>query len=446
MEDFRIINTRFKTILNLAIPIVVALLSSNIMMLVDLAMVSSLGNNAIAAIGISIFLSSTILSFVIGFSPVVQGMVARRRGENSTEAKCIPLNNGLFLVLLMGIPISTVCFIFSPFLLSIVSSDVDVLSDATPYIRSLFVVAICGGMNSVFGSFWNGIARAKIFMFVILVINCVNIFLNYVLIQGNLGAPALGTLGAGIASVISTALGTIIYFVITFRLYKQDGFLAIKPEKALLNRIFRYGLPGSIIGASLSLGYIVFYWMVGHVGTSELAATNIIIRIGLFAGIFPQALGIASTTLISNTLGKGDPAGASRWGWDTAKVAIIWHIIFVGLPLFVFAEEILSLFLTDSETLRIAIKPLQLFAISGTYATLVFIFANTLTSLGDGKRVLIVTFTTQWLIGLPIIWLIGPYLNYGILEIWYVRIAYGVIATALIVSFWNDGRWKEIKL
>jgi Na+-driven multidrug efflux pump len=78
--------------------------------------------------------------------------------------------------------------------------------------------------------------------------------------------------------------------------------------------------------------------------------------------------------------------------------------------------------------------------------SLIYIFAYTLYSVGDGKRVVMVSFSTQWLFFLPAAWIVGPYLKYGLLQIWLVQMVYGVLATSLITAIWAGGRWKKIKI
>lgn len=436
---------RVGAMLRIALPIAVALFSQYIMYLIDIAMVKTIGDNAVAAIGLAGFSHTFILAFVLGLAPAVQGLVARRRGEGSTEPKCLPLNGGLLLILGIGVPLSIICYYLSPIFLAAISSDPDVTREGVPYLRILFTAIVASGMVSVFQGYWTGLDRAKVCMLIVLFMNCLNVFLNYVFIFGNLGAPALGTTGAGVASASSVCVGTVVYFILTFFNYRSEGFLSARPDVSLLSRILKVGLPENIRAAFFSLGFLVFYWIVGQVGTPELAAANVLVRITLLLAIFAQALGMASATLVSETLGKGDPSGAAQWGWDTGKVGVMW-ITLLGLPCFLFPEWFLSIFLSDPDTIAIAIIPMQLTGALTGIISLIYVFAYTLVSLGDGKRVLLVSFSTQWIFFLPAVWLIGPYLNYGLLEISLVQVAYGLMATGLIVAIWSDGRWKEIKL
>jgi MATE family multidrug resistance protein len=194
-----------------------------------------------------------------------------------------------------------------------------------------------------------------------------------------------------------------------------------------------------------SAGYIVFYWMIGQVGTAELAATNVQVRISLVLSILSMSLGSASATLVAKTAGEGNPAGAAQWGWDSGKLGVI-GITLLGLPLVLFPRFFLSIFLSDPRAISIAVIPWQLLTALAGLGSLIYIFAYTLVSVGDGNRVVMISFGTQWLFFLPAVWIVGPYLHYGLLQISFVQVAYGCISTVLITAIWADGRWKKIKI
>lgn len=283
------------------------------------------------------------------------------------------------------------------------------------------------------------------FMIIVLFMNCLNFAGNWVLISGRYGVPAMGATGAAMSTVISLYVGVLINFVLIYSRYRSEGFLSAKPPRALLVRIFRLGLPATMQEFFFSAGYIVFFWMIGQIGTAELAAANVLIRITMVLVLLAMSLGTASATLVSKTVGAGDPAGAAEWGWDAGKLGVI-GITLLGLPLFFFPKRCLSVFLSHPHTIQLAIIPLRMVAATTGLGSLIYIFAYTLYSVGDGNRVIRVSFATQWLIFLPAVWFVGPYLHYGLLQIWLVQMVYGTIATAWIVAIWADGRWKKIKI
>src|SRR5262249_45939473 len=143
-----------------------------------------------------------------------------------------------------------------------------------------------------------------------------------------------------------------------------------------------------------SAGFVVFFWLVGQMGTAELAAANVLTRFSTVLILLAMSLGMASATLISKTVGEGDAAGAARWGWDSANLGVS-AITLLGLPLFLFPRAFLSVFLTDPNTISIAVIPLQIAAVGTGAVSLIYIFAFPLYSMGDGNRVMLVSLSTQ---------------------------------------------------
>jgi MATE family multidrug resistance protein len=435
---------RVKTISKLALPFTVALSSTLVLALIDLGMVGTLGNTAVAAVGVSTFCYTLVVAFVVGIAPAVQGIVARRRGEGFSGPKCLPLNAGLLMALIVGTPLAILCSLFSPFLISLISSDAGVIAAAVPYLSTLYFGILAAGINSAFRGYWAGMEKPRMYMSIVLLMSAMNILLNYVFIFGHFGAPALGVRGAAIGTVSALYIGVATNCTIAYLMLRREGFLSAKPDTTLVKRVVKLGLPATMQEFLFSAGYITFFWMVGRVGTAELAAANVLVRVTLVLVILATALGMASATLVSRTVGEGNLAGAAQWGWDAGKMGII-SITLLGLPLLVFPERFLSLFLTDPATVAIAILPLRLVAATAGIGSLVYIFGYTLYSVGDGNRVVMVSFGTQWIFFLPVVWFVGPHLHAGLLQIWMVQMVYGLLATALITAIWVDGRWKRVK-
>ncbi|HEX8619606.1 MAG TPA: MATE family efflux transporter, partial [Thermoanaerobaculia bacterium] len=220
---------RTKTITALAFPAGIALSSTLAMSLIDLAMVRSLGVHVIAAVGLSVFANTLILAFVGGIAPAVQGMVARRRGQGSTEPRCLPLNAGLLAALAVGVPLTILCYFASPFFFSLISSDPDVARTGVPFLRALYTGIIAVGMTSAFKGHWYALERPNVYMVIVLFMNCLNFCGNYVMISGRFGVPALGATGAALSTVGSLYVGVLINFVLMNHLFKKDGFLRVKP-------------------------------------------------------------------------------------------------------------------------------------------------------------------------------------------------------------------------
>jgi len=436
---------RVKIISKLAFPISIGIGSTLTMALIDLAMVGKLGNRATAALGLSVFSYSLILASVVGIAPAVQGIVARRRGERSTEPGCLPLNGGLLTAVTVGIPLTIICYLLTPSLFSLISSDPEVTRIGVPFLRTLYLGITAVAMNNAFRGYWAGVEQPKTYMVIALFMNALNVLGDYVLIFGRWGAPALGATGAALSTASSLYTGVIINSVIAYLRFRKDGFLKARPERPLVVRIIKLGLPATMQEFFFSASYVLFFWMVGQVGTAELAAVNVLVRVSLLLLIVAMSLGMASATLVSKTIGEGDLAGAAQWGWDTGKLGII-GITLLGLPFFLFPQFVLSFFLSDPHTISMAILPMRLVGSMSGLGSLLYIFVYTLNSVGDGNRVALVALSTQWFFFLPVEWIVGPYLHQSVLQIWLVMMGYAALTTILVTAIWNNGRWKRITI
>jgi MATE family, multidrug efflux pump len=436
---------RTRTIFKLAFPITVALSSTFTMTLVDLFMIRKLGNNATAALGLSAFSSGLVAASMTGILPAVQGVVARRRGEGSTEPRCLPLNAGMLIALLVGLPISIVCYLLAPAFFSVISPDPQVIRIGVPVLRTLYLSLVAVGINCAFKGYWAGMEKPRLYMSIVVGMQVINFVLDYTLISGRFGAPALGATGAAVATTVSAYAATIINLSLALFLLRKDGFLRAIPKPALLTRIMKLGLPVTMQDFLFAAGYVVFFWMVGRVGTSELAAANVLIRVTLGLIILATSLGMASATLVSKTVGEGDIAGAAEWGWDTGKLGVIVTTL-LGIPIFVFPQFFLSIFLSNPHTIQMAVIPLRMVAVTTGFGSLIYIFGYVLNSVGDGHRVVMVGVGTQWLFFLPVVWIVGPYLHRSLLQIWLVQLTYGALVTTLIAAIWADGKWKRIRI
>jgi putative MATE family efflux protein len=346
--------------------------------------------------------------------------------------------------LFLGIPLTIISYIFSPQLFALLSSDPGITKVGVPFVKWLYVGVIAVAMHNAFRGYWAGIEEPKVIMSISLFMDCLNIILNYMLIFGHLGAPRLGAVGAAIGTVTSLYTGLLINVVMIQIKCPREGFLKAWPEWPLVWRIQKMSLPLGVQDILSSASFLVLLWMIGKVGTAEVAAANILVRISLITVLLSMSLGIASATLVSKSLGEGNPAGAAQWGWDSGKLGVL-GLTLLGLPLVLFPKLVLSLFLADPYTISIAVLPMRMVGATVGMGSLIWIFGYTLYSVGDGNRVVAVSVGLQCFL-LPLVWVVGPLLHHGLLQIWLVYMAYGALATISITALWADGRWKKIEL
>lgn len=435
---------RRRRIAKLGVPIVLGSISYNVFSLVDMAMVGTLGTTALAAVGLSSFAYFIYFSMFWGSSVAVQAMASRRIGEGHIEDAGDGLGAALLLVVIIG-PLTTVpLLLYIEDLFMLLNDDPAVISAGVPYIRWLIISATTAGAGMAFSGFWVGTDQATVQLRTVIVSQIANVVLNYAFIFGKLGAPEMGVEGAGVGTAAASVIGLAYNIVLGFRYGRPFGFLRHWPKRHTLKALAKLVAPTSGQFVLDAIGLTLMYKIVGMISTEAMAAYSVVVRFIDLTGLPAWALGSAGATLVGQALGRKDPEDASRWAWDVIKLGVFAMFI-LGMPLWVAPQLILSGFIHDPATLELAIWPARILGIMISINGIGYMLASMLNGAGDVHRVMYVNMATQYLMLLPIAWMVGPYLGYGLVGVWCVhQFAYRAVQSGIFSWMWARGRWVGI--
>ena len=436
---------RRKAILALALPIIGGMTSQNILNLVDTAMVGRLGAEALAGVGLVSFLSFLSVAAVTGMSSSVQALAARRVGEGRLSETAVSLNGGLLIALLYGIPISILLWFCAQPIVAALLQDAKAVSEGSAYFEMRLLAITAVGMNFAFRGYWSAINQARLYMRTLIIMHVINVFLNYTLIFGHFGFPALGVQGAGIGTAVSMWVGTGIYFFLAMRHARPAGFLARIPSAEQMRSLLKLGVPSSIQQILFAGGFTVLFWIIGHVGTEQLAVANVLINITLVAILPGMGFGIAAATLAGQALGRQNYDEAYRWAWDVCRVGMVVFVL-LGLIMLFASREVLGIFLTDPNLVELGLWPLRLVGIGIFVDGIGLILMQALLGVGASTVVMLVGVGMQWLVFLPIAYVMGAILHLGLLEIWIAMNLYRGVQAALFIWVWTRRRWQTIQI
>ena len=436
---------RRQRILALALPIIGGMVSQNLLNIVDTAMVGFLGDAALAAVGLGGFIVFMCQSLILGISTGVQSTAARRKGEGQTDRAAAILNMALLLVLLVAPLMSVVLIQLAEPVYPYLNEDPEVIERGVPYIEWRLGAIVFVGMNFAFRGYWNALDMSRLYMNTLIIMHACNIVLNYALIFGNFGFEAYGVTGAGMASAISMGIGTLIYFYLGLRHVTKGFFLRCLATRSETGSLIRVSLPSGIQQLFFSAGLVAMFWIIGKIGTPELAAANVLVTVLLFAILPGIALGIACTTLVGQALGAGDPDDAYQWTWDVAKVTIILLTV-LGLPMWLVPDLVSSIFIHEPSTRELARWPMRIMGLTMPLEAMIFAFMHGLLGAGDAKRVMFVSIGTQWLVFLPLAYLVGPFLGFGLLGVWLLQGGSRALQSFLYVEMWRGRKWQHISV
>lgn len=421
------------------------MVSQNILNLVDTAMVGTLGDEALAAVGLGSFATFMSVAFFQGFASSVQAIASRRVGEGRAQQAAWPLNGSLLLIVLAGLPVALALYHTAPWLMSLLISDQKVLDVATPYYQLRVLGTIAVGTNFAFRGYWNGTDRSKMYMSTLWFMHACNVFFNYILIFGKLGAPAMGAEGAALGTTISLYIGSLTYLVLGWFQARGEGFLQRLPRRQTIVNLTRLLLPAGLQQFLFAAGMTILTTIVGMVGTPELAATNVLINLLLVVILIEVGFGVAAGALAGQALGAEDVGEAKAWVATVVRLSLLVTVPLSVVAIFI-PDLLLAPFIHEPETLALARTPLRLIALALPLDSFGMVYLQALQGVGDQKRVMAVVVGTQWLLFLPLSYWIGPVLGFGLTGIWLVHLGYRALQAFLLALAWRGEAWTKLKV
>ncbi|MBG90340.1 MAG: MATE family efflux transporter [Actinobacteria bacterium] len=427
---------RFRTIIRIAVPIIGGMLSQNLLNFVDTAMIGNLGDPALAAVGVAGFLFFWASSIQYGLAEATQVLVARYFGAQDPQRQYQSLYNGLVGCTLLAIVISGLGWYLAPILFQVMSPDPMVQSLGVTYLRWMILGLVPFAINGCFRSYWNGINQPMRFTRILVVTHICNIFLNWLFIFGHWGMPALGVKGAALGSALSYGLGSVLYLLsahawgVLSQLRKDAKF-----ELELLLTQIKLATPSATRQWWFTAGLLVFFWVAGQIGVQAAAITQVLIVLAFLVILPGVGFGVASLSLVSQALGRKDPQDAQRWAYEVALIAGLITIVVGGIAS-MYPYAILGLFIHDPETLEMAIIPFQLDCLTIWVEVIGLVILQSLIGVGRAFTVMKVSLLCQWLIFVPIGYILGVIYHVGITWVLMAWISHMMVATLIYIWLW----------
>jgi MATE family multidrug resistance protein len=440
----------FRALLRLAWPVVVARSSQAVIGFSDALMAAPLGEAPLAAVTTGSMNTFTTIILPMGVVFIAQSFAAQLLGKGRVD---VAVRYAWYALLLAGVALvfalASVPFIGD--ILGTVGYEGEVLVLMTAYlqIRAVSVGAAVG--TEALGNWYGGLGNTRLHMVAGVVAMVFNVFLNWVLIYGNLGAPALGARGAALASVISTWIG----FAVVLTAFLSRIAVpcdSVRPRGlrlAELGRMIRFGLPNGLNWFLEFSAFVLFInVVVARLGTTVLAAMMVVININEMA--FMPAFGIASAgaILAGQAIGRSEPQWVARILRRTATLALIWQGS-VGLVYLSAPRPVMSVFArgSDADTmLEVGVVLLALSAAWQVFDAIGMSTSEVLRAAGDTAWTLWARVTVAWLVFTPAAFLTVRLMDGGHVAAMLCVIGYLALLAGLLVWRFKSGAWKRIDL
>lgn len=402
----------YKILFTISIPIVIQNMISSSLNLVDNVMVGQLGETYIAAAGLAnqVFFVMTLMLF--GGNSGISIYISQFWGKKETDKIKSVMSIGLIYALSVSFIFFIIGFIFPVQVLSFMSKDASVVTLGASYLRIVSLSYMITALNFAFGFSSRCVGHPKLPMTASIISLIINTCLNYVLIFGKFGFPALGIEGAAIATVIARVIEMVI---ILTGIYKTIPVLAVKLKdfftikRSLVKLIAKTAFPVILNESFWALGMTTYALIYARIGTDAVAAVMISNTVNSLFMVIGFGLGNASSVMLGNTLGAGEIDRAIDYNKKFLTLAIILGVI-VGCLIILTGPIIVStLYSLSPASYEITIKTLTIIAFFMPfkfYNTIIII--GTLRSGGDTLFSMLLEISCVWLIGVPLA-LIGAF-------------------------------------
>lgn len=434
---------------NLAWPIVLARSTQVVIGLCDVFMVAPLGEEALA--GASTGAQNTTAACVLPMGTVfiLQSFTSQLRGRGELERVRGFAWYGLFFAALMGL-LALVARPFLPGILGVFEYAPGVHSAITVYmsIRLLSVAAVIG--TEALGNWYGGLENTRLQMVSSIVSMVVNVVACYLLIMPRFGLPGWGVAGAGWASVIASWCGFAVMFV-PFLL--RRGYERIESSAPLrageFFRMLRFGVPSGVNWFLEFSAFVVFLNVaIAHLGTTALAAMNVVVQINMIAAMPAFGLTSAGAIFVGEALGRR----AHDEVWPIVRLAggaVGAYMCVMGLAYLALPSLFLNPFLPEgpsTDFLRIGAAMLGICALWQLFDAVGMVLGEVLRAAGDTVWCMGARIVAGWCVFVPLAWLTSRVLDAGLTSVVSSMVVYlAVLAVALVWRF-ASGRWRRIDL
>ena len=434
-----------RSILLLAIPMVLEMVLESLFAVVDVFWVGRLGADAVATVGITETLLSLVFAIGIGLAMSTTAMVARRIGEKDKEDAAISAVQAIVLGLLISLGLGIPMGLAAPKLLGLMGASPQIIAVGSGYAR--VALGGCGAIVLLFlnNAIFRGAGDASMAMRLLWVSNIINLVLDPCLIFGWGPFPKMGVTGAATATFIGRSIGVLCQFWLLLRGTERIHILRrhLRLNFAVLWRLLKISFAGILQFAISNASWIGLVRIISLFGGAAVAGYTVAIRVVIFFILPSWGLSNAAATLVGQNLGAKRPDRAEQAVWRTG----LYNVIFlggIGVIFIVFATPVVRLFVQDPAVVRIAALALRTFSCGNIGFAYGMVMMQAFNGSGDTWTPTVVNFFGFWVLMLPLAYWLAVPVGMGAEGGFIAFVAAQLVMALTNVILFRRGRWKRV--
>lgn len=436
-----------RTVWRLAMPTMIASIVQSANSFLDRIFVGRLGAEALAAVGVGGQMVFLTMALAMAVSTGTTAIVARMVGANDHTQLRNAGRQSLGIAIVLGAVLTLLGYLLLPLLLT--GYRLNPIANRMAHEFLGWALLGVPGMFLLMGlsGTFRGMGDTRSPMIASIGATLTHIAGDWLLIFGSLGFPALGIQGAGIAMALSPWVGAGILWGQQWRRVDRELAIPALPIRLWWARIMRIGLPASARTFIYSTSSVMFTGILAatHAGTAAVAAFPIGLTAESIAFMPGFAFAIAASALVGQALGAKNERLAERAGWMCAWQACAVMTTMAGV-FFVCAHYFASLFTQDSQVIDLAAAYLRLNALTEPLLAFGMVLAGALQGAGDSMKAMLATFITQWVVRIPLAYLMAFVLGWDAYGAWGAMALSSGFSGLLMMYLFKKGGWKHVRV
>ena len=447
----------FRELLQVAVPLMLSAGTLSIMNMADRAMLTGWSRDSLAAVMPAGMLHWTVICIPMGMILYANTFIAQFDGAGQPRKMMSAMWQAIWMALVCG-AVLTLCPLISGPALALTSQPAGVIADEKIYFDTLCLGCPLVMVSMALSCFYSGRRRTNVILAVNILSVLVNFGMDYVLIFGRIGFPAMGIRGAALATLAGRFCEVGIYAFLIARKANRRQFPVFstwRPDFDMLKKFFRFGFPSGAHYFVEYIGFTVFLFIVGSLSRDALAASNLAFGINALIYVPLLGFGTAVQTLVGHHIGAGLIPAASRTTWNATSLAILWTggmaILLVMFPMLCLQPFLIFAKAGEDTEAIEAILPitamlLRFVAIYSIFDALAVVFASSLRGAGDTIFPMLLTMVSSWFVMVLPALLIVRSGEAEIHHLWWTATAHVLVMGAFMMARFLTGRWKHIQI
>ena len=437
-----------RALVTLAVPIILTNILQTGYQLTDAFWVGRLGAAAVAAVSVSFPVTFLVIALGSGLAMAGATLTSQYMGAGRQDLVNHVAAQTMIMVAITSVILGALGYVLAPYLLELLGVAPDVHDGALGFMRVSFIGVIFVFLYAMFQALMRGVGQTRMPLYIVLGTVILNFLLDPLFIFGWGPMPALGVVGAALATLVTQALAALLGVIIF--LQGRHGirlfWRALVPDIAYIKRAFLLGFPGSVELSTRGLGLMIMSFLVASFGTLTIAAYGVGSTILQVVTIPAMGMSMAVSTLVGQNIGAGNIDRAAR---ITRLGTLLGFAVLslAGAVAYLFAPAIVSVFIpNDADVIAEGARFIRIMSLAWGGIGVQLCIVAAFRASGNMLIAMVIALVSQWMIQFPLAYVLSKHTVLLAHGLWWSFPVTNILVAVVSVCWFARGSWKSTKL